>query len=236
MKFNSPDLRNAFAAEYVLGTLRGPARRRFERQMLLDRDLFYTVGRWENHLTPLAEGIEALDPPAHVWRAIEARIEPRPARNTSSTWWESLAWWRYMALATSAIAAALLVAFISLRPAAPETAMIAVLSTPESVARMVIEQQRIGELTVKVVVPWESMSDKSLELWVIPKSGAPRSLGLVAHDRNSLVRLANLEGKLVDGAAFAISKEPTGGSSSGAPTGPVLCSGAIVRVGGVVKT
>ena len=236
MKLNSPDLCNALAAEYVLGTLRGRARRRFERQMLLDRDLFDTVGRWENHLTPLIEGIAPVEPPARVWRAIEARIDLRSPGSKSLVWWESLTLWRNLTLATSAVAAALLIAFISLRPAAPETSMIAVLSTPESVARMVIEQQSAGELTVRVVAPWAAMPDKSLELWVIPKGGAPRSLGLVAHDRDSLVRLSNLDSKLVDGTAFAISKEPKGGSTTGAPTGPVLCSGAIARVGAVVKT
>ena len=34
---------------------------------------------------------------------------------------------------------------------------------------------------------------------------------------------------LADGATFAVSLEPSGGSPTGLPTGPVIASGALVR-------
>ena len=230
MRIESLDLRNALAAEYVVGTLNGLARRRLERQMLVDKNMRETVAQWESYLVPLAENVQPVNPPGRIWQVIESRINARNATKTASGWWERVAFWRNLGLATSGLAAALLFAFISLRPAVAEPEMVAVLTTPESVPRMIIEQQKSGELLIKMVNPWAAMPDQSLELWVIPKAGAPRSLGVVPHDRDSRVQLANLSGKLADGTAFAISREPKGGSPTGAPTGPVLCSGAIARI------
>ena len=230
MKFDSSDLRNALAAEYVLGTLRGRARQRFIRLLDKDRALGDIVERWEAFLTPLAAGIRPVEPPSRVWEQIEKRISRKASAQAAGSWWESLAFWRNWGMAASGLAAALLVAFLVVRPEpSVQPAMVAVLSTPENVPRMIVEQRKDG-LMVKVVKPWANLTKEDLELWVIPKQGAPRSLGIVSYDKDSLVKVANLDTKLADGAAFAISREPKGGSPTGAPTGPVLCSGAIARV------
>jgi anti-sigma-K factor RskA len=67
-------------------------------------------------------------------------------------------------------------------------------------------------------------ADRALELWAVPPSGAPRSLGLIAGNAATVVR----RDKLLDGtAALAVSLEPSGGSPTGAPTGPVLYVGKL---------
>jgi anti-sigma-K factor RskA len=67
---------------------------------------------------------------------------------------------------------------------------------------------------------------RSLELWVVPADGsAPRSLGLVRADGATVLTAAlPVEAR---GAALAISREPAGGSPTGAPTGPILGVGAL---------
>jgi anti-sigma-K factor RskA len=232
MKWDSNDLRNALAAEYVLGTLRGRARQRFARQLDKDRSLGEVVARWEAFLTPLAERVKPVEPPSRVWEQIEKRISRKSAAQSAGSWWESIAFWRNWGLAASGFAVVMLVAMFMLRTETPvQPTMMAVLSTPENVPRMIVEVNNghKDELLVKVVKPWASLPQNDLELWVIPKDGAPRSLGVVNYKESSRIKMAGLSTKLADGTAFAISREPKGGSPTGAPTGPVLCSGAIVR-------
>lgn len=235
MKYTQPELREALAASYVLGTLRGAARRRFVRLLTADQSLSPLVEKWENYLTPLAARVTPVEPPERVWRAIEARIARSQGvagltQASASSWWDSLAFWRNWGLAATGLAAALLIATVVIKPQPPaESAMVAVLSTPENVPRMIVEKHA-GMLKVKVVKAWATLPENDLELWVVPKEGAPRSLGVVSHARDSEVRKGDLENLLADGAAFAISKEPKGGSPSGAPTGPILCSGAIAKM------
>ncbi|HEY5801877.1 MAG TPA: anti-sigma factor, partial [Burkholderiaceae bacterium] len=85
-------------------------------------------------------------------------------------------------------------------------------------------------LTVRIVTAQQIGADKSLELWAIPKTGAPRSLGLVA--ANSTVTLALPADVTPDTvSALAVSLEPKGGSPNpNAPTGPVILKGAWVSV------
>jgi anti-sigma-K factor RskA len=67
--------------------------------------------------------------------------------------------------------------------------------------------------------------DRVLELWAVPGSGAPHSLGLISASGASVVK----KGKVPVGtAALAVSLEPPGGSTTGAPTGPVLYVGKLV--------
>lgn len=76
MNYADPELRDRLAAEYALGTLSGLARRRFERLLSFDRTLCSLVEEWELRLSPLAEGIRAVEPPAHLWNEIADRIAP----------------------------------------------------------------------------------------------------------------------------------------------------------------
>lgn len=219
---------HALAAEYVLGTLRGRARQRFETLVQDDRELANAVRAWEDWLTPLSERVQPVEPPERVWRAIEARISPRAAAAPAG-FFSSLGFWRGLGMALTVALVALLVLFPSAPPAPDKATMVAVLATPEADPRMVIERHA-GKLMVKMVKPWADMPNQDLELWAIPKDGKPRSLGLVAYNKDSEVRLPNLDEKLAGTVAFAISREPAGGSKNpDGPSGPVICSGPIAR-------
>ena len=224
----------ALAAEFVLGTLRGRARRRFASMALADPKVGAAIRRWEDSLTPLAERIAPVQPPERVWSAIASRLEPRRAESAHEAgrgFWSSLAFWRGFGLLAGGLASALLAAFLWMAPHRAETEprFVSVLVGADAVPRMVISLHERAELRVKTVKPWGGMEDKSLQLWALGKDGVPRSLGLVANEGESRIRLPAADGPVATATTLAISLEPRGGSPTGLPSGPVLCSGAIVR-------
>ena len=71
---------------------------------------------------------------------------------------------------------------------------------------------------------------KSFELWLVHDSlGAPKSLGLI--DESGPMEkptLASYKADVIEQATFAVSLEPEGGSTTGAPTGPVVFAGKLI--------
>ena len=233
MKLTHPELRIRLAGEYVLGTLHGGARRRFEEFLRSDYSLRAEVARWEGQLTPLAARIQPITPPHHVWTRIEALLDAQRAGKgvavaAKSSWLNSLTLWRGLSVAASVMLVAMLALKTSVAPVeAPK--MMAVLEEADG-ARMVIEQPKAGLLKARLVRDWQSFPDKSHELWVIPANGAPRSLGVMNDKGETLISLAGLDAKLADGALFAVTVEAKGGSPSGAPTTAPVCKGSIARL------
>ena len=68
--YKSPELRDRLAAEYVVGTLRGRARARFQSLLRYDPDLRRVVGEWEARITPLALAAGEIAPPARGLTAV----------------------------------------------------------------------------------------------------------------------------------------------------------------------
>ena len=227
MKLDSPELQSRLASEYVLGTMRGAARRRFHDYLARDAGLRAAVAHWEGRLTPMAERLADVRPPDRVWSRIEARLDgaKRPA---ASTGW--LTFWRNLGLGASALAVALLAVLIAVPQSQKDPMLTSVLAEDDNVARVVVDQPKNDLLQVKMVKPWKAMNGMVLELWVIGPDGKPRSIGVINDTGETQIVLVGLNNKLADGMMFALSKEPPGGSPTGAPTGPVMCKGVIARM------
>jgi anti-sigma-K factor RskA len=218
----------ALAAAYALGTLRGAARRRFEQMARDDEILASMINDWELALAPLAETAPAVEPPSRVWQAIERRIAPHASRPTP----HASSFRRAFGLVAGGLATVLLAFFvwISTGPRG-DPVFVAVLTAQDSGPRAVVSLHEPDTLRVRIVKPWAAAEGKSLELWVLPTEGAPRSLGLVANvSGDTMIRLRTTDARMQGANALAVSLEPAGGSPTHQPTGPVLCSGAIAPV------
>ncbi len=112
---------------------------------------------------------------------------------------------------------------------APKIEYIAVLVDAKSTETMLITfDSKSQNLVLQRVGEYQEASDKSLQLWALPNSGRPRSLGVLGGDK--VLRLATAEGDVQQVPALAISLEPKGGvPSAGGPTGPVLFKGALIQ-------
>ena len=234
MNLRDPERADALAGEYVLGTLRGRARQRFERLARTERIVADAVRGWEERLLPLAEALPPIAPPSRVWAAILARIRSAPAApRARSLLWTPVGWWRGLALVGLATSLALAVAL--LKPAPPEGTLVVVLAGQDAKPALVATSARASRyLTVKAIAPVAVAPDRALELWMLPAQGNPRSLGLVSMVSPAGVARIELpaaaDQTLQNIPALAISLEPAGGSPTGLPTGPVLYSGPVQRL------
>jgi anti-sigma-K factor RskA len=85
-------------------------------------------------------------------------------------------------------------------------------------------------LTVKTVGGAPVPPDRSLQLWMLPEGAAPRSLGVLSRDPVARVTLPALpDVALANVPALAVSLEQRGGSTTGAPQGPVLYTGRVEK-------
>lgn len=230
MDYARPRLADRLASEYVLGTLRGPARRRFEALLPGHPGLQRAVARWQDALLPLATTITPVTPAPRVWAGIEARLFG--AATAPLRWWQQLLPWR-AATGVASLAAVVLTVLLNL-PTPAQSPIVVVMSPTEaaaagpallSKARFVASVSADGRaLVLKPLDALPVDAGRALELWAVPAQGAPRSLGVVAQDHATQVLRTRL---LQDTAAFAVTLEPAGGSPTGAPTGPVISVGKL---------
>jgi anti-sigma-K factor RskA len=228
MDYSRPDRADRLAAEYVLGTLSGPARHRFAALLPGHPGLRDAVRLWQDRLAPLAESVAPVPPPASLWPRIETRLFGSAAPAAPTPWWRRLVLWQGLTASTT-LAAALLLSMV-LQPPPVQPPIVIVLGVnpgaPQAVqARFVASLSADGRALVLEPIDAPPLTAvQALELWAVPPDGAPRSLGLVRADSATTLLRSQL---LSDTAALAVSIEPAGGSPSGAPTGPVVAVGKL---------
>ncbi len=113
--------------------------------------------------------------------------------------------------------------------AAPQIEYVAVLADDKAAASMLVTfDPKAKKLTLQRVGNFEEAGDRSLQLWALPPTGGPKSLGVLGRDK--LLRLTAGERDVREVPALAISLEPKGGvPSETGPTGPVLFKGALIQ-------
>jgi anti-sigma-K factor RskA len=225
MDYSRPELVDRLAAEYAAGTLRGPARRRFETLLPAHPALREATRAWQERLMPLTAAIEPVQPSGEVWRRISERIGGET--KSSGGAWHRLSFWRGLTAFASVAAIGLAVLLANPRPGPPPIVVVlaptgtAPGATPP--ASLVASISGDGStLVARPIVPVAIQPDRSLELWAVPTSGDPRSLGVLPGGSGTVA----LRAKVLAGAdTLAVSLEPAGGSPTGKPTGPIVYAG-----------
>ncbi|MDR3417735.1 MAG: anti-sigma factor [Nevskia sp.] len=239
MKYQDAKLRRMLAAEYVLGTLRGPARRRFERLARADAGVRAEQYFWEAYLGRLGSAVRPVEPAPTVWISLQRRIgagntvplrKPAPAQAP-----KPVPLWRIgigLAAAATVAAVVILTQYRAPAPVTPPVAQVkpaaplyvAQLKVPDSTMQWNVSlSPASGQLTVTASGAYPQLGQHSMELWWISPQG-PVAIGLLpVQGQNKLELPKDLTAQ--GGITLAVSLEPPGGSPTGKPTGPVLTSG-----------
>jgi anti-sigma-K factor RskA len=228
MKYDTPELGDQLAAEYVLGTMPRLVRQRFERLLATSSDLVRAVEDWTTRLGPIDEMAETQEPPPYIWRAVERRLAlpqpPAPAA-AGAGWLSSLAFWRTATFAAAAVAA-VAIGYIAVRTPPAPTAVVAILGDDKGdPAWIALGGGGAGDVAVAPIRRVAVDAGHAFELWAIA-GGKPHALGLLAPEPgNPLLVQASL---VPANGVLAVSLEPIGGSPTGLPTGPVRYKGEVL--------
>ncbi|WP_296511275.1 anti-sigma factor [Rhodoferax sp.] len=255
-----PELLDRLAASYALGTLRGPARRRFEAMAREQAPVRAAALIWQSRFSSINELQPKVAPAPAVWTRIEnlvlaereqAALQGAHTKAAAqavsdhswSAWLRSLTVWRVASAAGAVATVAAVTVGLNLRQelggeiaklqsqlqATPQIEYVAVLADDKAAASMLVTfDPKNKKLTLQRVGAYQEASDRSLQLWALPPSGDPKSLGVLTNDK--LLRLTAGESDVREVPTLAISLEPKGGvPSETGPTGPVLFKGALIQ-------
>jgi anti-sigma-K factor RskA len=235
--------RDMLAAEHALGVLEGAERADAQRLEAGDAEFAGLVAEWHERFAPLLDEIAPITPDPALWDRINSALDNEGGRASNvHSLQRRVAMWRTYSAAISAVAAALLlvVGIDAFRSPAPQPEQPQPQRQPVLVANVAAEDR-----SAAFVVSYDPADRTMLvspavatpapghdhELWLIPASGTPQSLGLVASSSPHRLPVPGaLQPQFRRDATIAISVEPVGGSPTGQPTGAVVATGKLVPV------
>ncbi len=185
------------AGEYVLGTLAGAERARFEARLAAEPELRAMVDDWTNRLAPLADALPAVEPSPEVWRRIEAALTPHapdPAARPSLL--SRLGFWRWSAIG-GALATAVLALFIAFgpKPLGDADHIVVLNDAQGKPAVIVVADVRTNTVAVKQLAA-APPAGRVYQLWLLADAGQPpKPIGIMTLGRgNSACDAGGVEG------------------------------------------
>ena len=234
-RYQNPDLFEALAMRYVVGTLHGKARSRFETLMQKRLYLRAVTEAYQQKFAPLAEFLPAETPPARVWQRISQHIEQqsKTAVALQTPWRERLSGffpWLSMAMG-SVVASVLTVVILSQQPQ-PTNAYMATLKSPAMPDKMLVAMIEHDDMMLSVEMPMKTMPEENgmtPVLWCLPKQAGmpPMRMGELAYDSSNKMPIDKKTWQdMAHIQELVVSLEPAHSKSS-TPTGKIIFNGTL---------
>ena len=220
-----PSAVDQLAASYVLGTLQGRARRRFEAVMRNQPALADAVALWTQRLGPMLTTLPPMEPSAALWDSIAQRSGMTTVGEAASEVKSASApWWRRWLGPIPAGALAMGLVLGSVLPALwqaqvenqrgsqlPES-YVGVLATAKGKPGLIVSSLRRGKVVeIKQLAPIDLPAGSGLHLWRIDKDGNTASLGPIPSGKWVRIALSEPAEKVFFPAVeLAVSIEPLG--------------------------
>jgi len=237
LRYEDPKLQDLLASNYVIGTMRGKARKRFEQLMHQNPAIEQRVRKWEAKFQPVHTATQPVQPQKATWEKIANQIN-----NTSNQMVNSLLsklrLYQYLtAFAFSLSLVACLVSYMSYSVSVPSNTVsyVAVLKNDIEQPVMVATLQKDGRLLALDLLQKPKVAEENdIQIWAVSKNdGSIKSLGLIEIEKHVELQLTKPEWGLIKSAEFLmVSIENKGGSTTGLPSERLISKGLCVQVQG----
>lgn len=232
-----PDTIDRLAAEYALGNMPAPARRRFEALMRQRQDIQQAVWAWHDTLagTLVAQAPLPVDP--GQWPRLASRVFGEGAERKTSprtSWWSR--WFGPVpsGMLTIGLALGMVLPTLLQTPSQLPESYVGVLATANGQAGLVVSSLRKGLwVDIKQQVPVAVPQGQVMYLWLIDKAGQAHAVAAVpsmSGRKFVSVRLAEpAETVFREATELAVSLEPQGSQPS-QPSGSFVYRGLCGKV------
>jgi len=236
-----PERLERLSREYVLGTLTGGARRRFERLLAEAPLAARVVLRWQQRFDVLAAGVPPVQPRDQVWQGLQQRLfattREAPVSGLLS---------RLMALfaprVVGGVLAGVLMATVVLklqpqwleleaRSEALPQSYVGLLINDAGQPTLLASSRRHGRsITVKLLQPLQVPEGQVARLWALPREGSPFLVGLVPERGSAAIALTDSAEKLFFNVGrLALTIDPVAAGAA-APSSPFVAIGHCVKL------
>lgn len=242
MNYLQPERLDRLAREYVLGTLTGGARRRFERVLASSPAASLAVGAWQQRFSVLAAAVPPMQPREAAWQQLERRLFPAAPKASSGfgAWLSRLLSARSLGGALAGVLLCLAVlrlqpGLIGLQPPSESLpqSYVGLLSDGDGRPAVLASSLRHGrQLHVKLLQPVAVPAGRVAQLWALPRDGGePFPLGVVPDHGSAVLALPDSSEKLFFNVTrLAVTLEVAPALAGAAPGGPFVLIGPCVKL------
>ena len=239
MNYDRPELLDRLAAEYVLGTMSGRVRRRFQAIVRGVPRAAEAVTAWERRLNPLAQSVPPVEPSAATWQAIERRIGAAVRPAAAPRWYGWLA--PILGVAFGVVAT---VGLVRLYPTALvpvdeivqergtlPASYVGLLIDPSGAPVVLASSMRHGRtMSVKILRKIDLPAGKVLQLWALPAKGEPFPLGTVPAEGKGSFAMTDTSEKLLSNVPRLMVTLEDAPAAPGARPGEPILTGNCVKL------
>lgn len=232
-RYQNPDIFEHLAMSYVLGTLQGKARQRFEALQARHLYLRAVTAAYQQRFAPLAQLLPEEPPPARVWDGISRKLAlEQPAAATFPRWWNRYQDWLPWAMTAFASVTAAVITVLLLNVDTQPDVYMATLKSASQQDKMLVAMVYHDRLEVAFDMPANALpaeNNMMPTLWGIhkDKTHAPMRVGELSADDHRFQIDRQTWRSLAEIKEFAISMEPMDKPPADKPLGKVMFTGKL---------
>ncbi|OQX08588.1 MAG: hypothetical protein BWK73_25070 [Thiothrix lacustris] len=233
-RYRNPDIFEALAMSYVVGTLKGKARLRFEKLMEKHLYLREVTATYQQKSARLLSLLPPQQPSARIWKNIHKEIKNQQGQR-STTWLLSFKHYLPWSIAIFSSLTASIMTLLFLNVDHEPSAYMSLMTSAEHANKMVVAVVKETPMEISFDMPRKTLPpDENMipTFWLIPKNNdLPIRVGTLVRGGKYRMPINKTLWKQLDNTStFAISMEPLNSSQTNSPSGEIIFSGDMIAL------